>query len=181
MHKTFRYRSLCGIATALLLASTAVAQSTDSKSSTPAAPTTAATKAKPAATARVDQYGHASGVQATDARSSAHASEKLDATVKADVPANAKSSETVEYKDPEDMTTRYRPGNNKTTRVPANGTSTIPPTAPTGQATADAEAKKHVANVKYGDRTLPASAGAAKDAAKAPASTLDAGSKDAAK
>jgi len=28
----------------------------------------------------------------------------------------AHSHETVEYKDPEDMTTRYRPGNNKTTR-----------------------------------------------------------------
>jgi phage tail-like protein len=27
------------------------------------------------------------------------------------------SHETVEYKDPEDMTTRYRPGNNKTTRI----------------------------------------------------------------
>src|SRR5579872_5244701 len=27
------------------------------------------------------------------------------------------SHETVEYKDPEDQTTRYRPGNNKTTRI----------------------------------------------------------------
>ena len=27
------------------------------------------------------------------------------------------SHETVEFKDPEDMTTRYRPGNNKTTRI----------------------------------------------------------------
>ena len=37
----------------------------------------------------------------------------------------SKSHETVEYKDPEDMTTRYRPGNNKTTKTsspkPANG------------------------------------------------------------
>ncbi|MGA7859266.1 MAG: hypothetical protein WCA11_15125 [Terracidiphilus sp.] len=36
------------------------------------------------------------------------------------------SHETVEYKDPEDMTTRYRPGNNKTTKdskPPSSGTS----------------------------------------------------------
>lgn len=31
------------------------------------------------------------------------------------------SHETVEYKDPEDQTTRYRPGNNKTTRISING------------------------------------------------------------
>ncbi len=31
------------------------------------------------------------------------------------------SHETVEYKDPEDMTTRYRPGNNKTTRIAESG------------------------------------------------------------
>lgn len=36
---------------------------------------------------------------------------------KASAPTSGKSHEVVEYKDPEDMTTRYRPGNNKTTRT----------------------------------------------------------------
>ncbi len=40
-----------------------------------------------------------------------------DAVAAAPKPSNqAHSHETVEYKDPEDMTTRYRPGNNKTTK-----------------------------------------------------------------
>jgi hypothetical protein len=40
-----------------------------------------------------------------------------DAAAAAPKPSNqAHSHETVEYKDPEDMTTRYRPGNNKTTK-----------------------------------------------------------------
>jgi hypothetical protein len=38
-------------------------------------------------------------------------------TTQVQPPANNASHETVEYKDPEDMTTRYRPGNNKTTKV----------------------------------------------------------------
>lgn len=36
------------------------------------------------------------------------------------------SHETVEYKDPEDMTTRYRPGNNKTTRLNKPAPTTPP-------------------------------------------------------
>ncbi len=40
----------------------------------------------------------------------------------------ATSHETVEYKDGEDMTTRYRPGNNKTSKVkPETGTGATPP------------------------------------------------------
>jgi hypothetical protein len=65
-------------------------------------------------------------------------------------PATAKSSahatETVEYKDPEDMTTRYRPGNNKTTAVSPDVTK------PAG------DAREKV--------TIPACDGASKDAAK---------------
>ena len=65
-------------------------------------------------------------------------------------PATAKSSAhataTVEYKDPEDMTTRYRPGNNKTTAVS--------PDAP--KPATDAKDKV----------TIPACDGASKDAAK---------------
>ncbi|MGA8088115.1 MAG: hypothetical protein WCA10_12470 [Terracidiphilus sp.] len=35
--------------------------------------------------------------------------------------------EVVEYKDPEDMTTRYRPGNNKTSKLkPSVGSATTP-------------------------------------------------------
>jgi hypothetical protein len=43
-------------------------------------------------------------------------------------PKPSTSHETVEYKDPEDMTTRYRPGNNKTSKVkPTSSTGTTPP------------------------------------------------------
>jgi hypothetical protein len=42
-------------------------------------------------------------------------------------PANNVSHETAEYKDPEDMTTRYRPGNNKTTKTV---TPVGPPSSP---------------------------------------------------
>ena len=66
------------------------------------------------------------------------------------------------------MTTRYRPGNNKTTRTPASPTSALPPTAPTGTPATDADAKKHVSNIKWQDREVgfPACDGASKDAAK---------------
>jgi hypothetical protein len=56
----------------------------------------------------------------------------------------------------------------------------IPPTPPTGSAPAsDAAQKKHIAGVKYEDRTASNLDAGSKDAAKVP--TLDAGSKDAAK
>lgn len=43
-------------------------------------------------------------------------------------PKPGTSHDTVEYKDGEDMTTRYRPGNNKTSNVkPTSGTGTTPP------------------------------------------------------
>ena len=38
-------------------------------------------------------------------------------------PNPGSSHETVEYKDPEDMTTRYRPGNNKTSRIKPSTTN----------------------------------------------------------
>jgi hypothetical protein len=74
----------------------------------------------------------------------------------------------VEYKEPEDMTTRYRPGNNKTTSVTPGSPSTLPATPTTGQAATDAAAKKHLAGVKYQNREagFPACDGASKDAAK---------------
>jgi len=70
-------------------------------------------------------------------------------------PTTAKSSahatETIEYKDPEDMTTRYRPGNNKTTAVSPD----VPKPA--------SDAKDKV--------TIPACDGASKDAAKCAAAS----------
>jgi hypothetical protein len=39
----------------------------------------------------------------------------------------SKGTSTVEYKDPEDMTTRYRPGNNKTTRIESKSPSSAAP------------------------------------------------------
>jgi hypothetical protein len=80
----------------------------------------------------------------------------------------APSHETVEYKDPEDMTTRYRPGNNKTTQTPETPNAGTATANPAGTPAAPTDAKKHIANVKYNDRQagIPA---------------LDAGSKDAAK
>lgn len=76
--------------------------------------------------------------------------------------------DTVEYKDPEDMTTRYRPGNNKTSAIPVTGNASASPTVPAAAAATPADAKKHVSNIKYGDRqaTVPALDAASKDAAK---------------
>ena len=54
-----------------------------------------------------------------------HATENKTTTVQP--PAKNAIHETVEYKDPEDMTTRYRPGNNKTTKVQATGSKTQKP------------------------------------------------------
>ena len=83
---------------------------------------------------------------------------KLNQSVKAASTAAAvkHQSEVVEYKDGEDMTTRYRPGNNKTT-------SAAPAVTP---ASVD-QTKKHLAGVKYQDRSAapPACVAAATDAA----------------
>ena len=147
MNKTRQYLSLCALATILVAASTAVAQSAGSKTTTPTA--ASATKANPATapSGHVDQWPKATGQ--ADAKSSGHATEKLDV---------------VEYKDGEDGTMHTRPGN-KATQTPA---SALPPTAPTGPPATDADAKKHIANVKYGDRQAapPALDAASKDAAK---------------
>jgi len=139
MTKKNLYPSL-GLASAtLLFVSMAAAQNNDAKSSnTPVTPTATSDKVKPAA------------------------------TPKAGAASNTTAHETVEYKDPEDMTTRYRPGNNKTTRTSADPTGALPPTAPTGTLAADADAKKHVSNIKWMDREagIPACDGASKDAEK---------------
>ncbi len=66
---------------------------------------------------------------------------------KANLKPNAGASNVQPYKDGEDMTTRYRPGNNKTTRT-ANDAA-----APgAGAAQPQAMPKKHIAGVKYEDR-----------------------------
>jgi hypothetical protein len=111
--------------------------------------------------------------QNTSAATPAAASTKAKPAVKAlNTPANAGTAsgthDTVEYKDPEDMTTRYRPGNNKTSAIPPSGNANGSPTAPTGEPATATDAKKHVSNIKWSDRqaTVPA---------------LDAGSKDTAK
>ncbi len=82
---------------------------------------------------------------------------------KANLKSNAGTSN-VEYKDPEDMTTRYRPGNNKTTRnsiavdhAGGNGVRRMDGGASAGahaEARADAPKKKHLGGVKYEDRTM---------------------------
>ena len=82
---------------------------------------------------------------------------------KANLTRNAGTSN-VEYKDPEDMTTRYRPGNNKTTRnsiavdhAGGNGVRRMDGGTSAGahaEARADAPKKKHLGDVKYEDRTM---------------------------
>ncbi len=168
----------CVLLAILLARLTGVAQTNSSSGVTPT-PAPSTTKAKPAPAAtqpareassgmatgrqtqatpppagRVDQWPKASG--ALNAKSSGHATEKLDV---------------VEYKDGEDGTMHTRPSN-KTSQTPA---STLPPTAPTAQPATDADAKKHVANVKYEDRqAAPAALDAAsKDAAKSVVSPRD--------
>jgi hypothetical protein len=65
---------------------------------------------------------HTTAQSSSKSMGSAHATESLTAPKpKAKTPA-------VEYKDPEDMTTRYRPGNNKTTKINGKSqNSTTPP------------------------------------------------------
>jgi hypothetical protein len=66
-------------------------------------------------------------------------------------PAEIQAAATQPYKDPEDMTTRYRPGSNQTTQ----------PTDQKSMGSAHATesvAKKHVAGVKYSDRSAPSPA-----------------------
>ena len=120
---------------------------------------------------------HDPAIQTTNSRNSAHATESMDAhssTGNAQVHTNplyedsgksgsnpmyesgkqaiakpnSSASGVVEYKDGEDMTTRYRPGNNKTTRS-TDGSADA----------ASIKAKKHVAGVKYEDRTAADPAG----------------------
>jgi hypothetical protein len=138
MNKLVQQSSLglaLGLVTALAMPSSAIAQNTAPQNPSAVAPAAAPTKAKP-------------GVKAADASS------------KTTIAPG--SHEAVEYKDPEDMTTRYRPGNNKTTALPPGGNAMG---SPAGE---PADAKKHVANVKYVDRqaTVPALDAASKDAAK---------------
>lgn len=88
---------------------------------------------------------------------------------KANLKPNAGASAS-QYKDPEDMTTRYRPGNNKTTihslavdhaggngvRRMDGGQNASGPAAESGissGSSATARTKKHLAGVKYQDRT----------------------------
>jgi hypothetical protein len=158
LNKIFLSFCLTMTAAAFLVVSTGVAQTANSKSATPA-PATAKTAAPTTPTTppqHVDQWPKATG-RAADAKNSGHASESLSTSSDSAAP---KTHDAVEYKDPEDMTTRYRPGNN----TPA--TSTADP------AQSDASAKKHVAGVKYENRqvALPACDGASKDAAKCVAS-----------
>lgn len=152
-----RYLSICAMTATLLLAPMAVAQSNDSKSSATADPAASATKTK----------------VVTSARSSGHANESLKVA--------GTAHDVVEYKDGEDGTMHTRPGNAKTTHSVAP--AALPPTAPTALPSSDADATKHISNIKWQDRKagIPALDAASKDAAKAPVSTLDGTSKDAAK
>jgi hypothetical protein len=93
--------------------------------------------------------------------------------IKAVVPAAEvkPTHDVVQYKDPEDMTTRYRPGNNKTTVAPPAAPAVTPATAE--------QSKKHLAGVKYEDRSVgfPACDGASKEGASCAPSPSTSGAK----
>ncbi len=149
------YFSLAMIAAALLIGSLAKAQTNDSKKNSPVTPA-----GQPAA-AKVQTGREAGSGMATGRRQAAVVTSPTGTT-----------AHVVEYKDGEDMTTRSRPGNKMAEGLPA--------TPPTG----DAEAKKHVANVKWSARQAGGASsldGGSKDAAKSVVSNLDGASKDAAK
>ena len=148
MKKTWMYFYLGVMATALVGSSLLAAQ----------APATSRDKAaKVGANAEMNAAtsGHATErSRSTDGVNPLNGPKKD--SVKADV---------VEYKDGEDGTIRTRAGNKQILNKTAV-TSSLPPTAPTGE---DAEAKKHVANIKWSDRQASATQtldGASKDAAK---------------
>jgi hypothetical protein len=115
----------------------------------------------------VAQNHSSQGTSPTAASVTAKANPETKALNASGTPATPPAAQkTVEYKDPEDMTTRYRPGNNKTSTTPAG--ETLPANGQAGSTAAAADAKKHVSNVKYNDlkTTVPPLDGASKDAAK---------------
>jgi len=124
------------VAATLLFAASASAQGT-------AKPTSADKPAYPITTAREASSGMATGRREA-------ASGQAGGTPTSN---SAQAHETVEYKDPEDMTTRYRPGNNKTTTVQT-----------TAQPSTSADAAKPSGDKQ--DVGFPACDGASKDAAK---------------
>ncbi len=175
--KTFTkiYYYSCGAATAALLftASLAVAQSNSATAQRKSGSVIASDKLAP----RDAQSGQASGRQdqfpkASGARTAVPATASLDAHQASD---KAPAAAVQPYKDPEDMTTRYRPGNNKT------ASTSDAPVAQTGSA---ADAKKHIGNIKWSDRQANNQTNldaGSKDAAKSATAPLDGASKDAAK
>jgi hypothetical protein len=129
------------------------------------------------ASGRKTQSSHAPGIAVDHAGGNSQTAQKGNSGVnpvyeskdKANLKPNAETAP-AQYKDPEDMTTRYRPGNNKTTRSPiavdhagGNGVQRMDGghTASGGagesgmSAGADATArqKKHLSGVKYADST----------------------------
>jgi hypothetical protein len=128
------------------------------------------------ASGRKAQSSHAPGIAVDHAGGNSQTARKGDSGVnpmyeskdKANLKPNAEAAP-AQYKDPEDMTTRYRPGNNKTTRssiavdhAGGNGVQRMDGGHPASgggsesgmSAGADATArqKKHLAGVKYEDR-----------------------------
>jgi hypothetical protein len=109
-------------------ASAAQASATADKSMGSAHASESVATPAPAATAKGDEMKTVSSNPLYKGNESAGANPLYQSKEKQAAPGSAGSTHVVEYKDGEDMTTRYRPGNNKTSKIkPTTGSETTPP------------------------------------------------------
>jgi len=141
--KKFQYLAIGVAAGSVLFAGALLAQSSKSKSTRPHE----SSKSQPAGLAVDDAGGNGVGRAAPESQRGG-VNPLFESKDKANLKPGTGASSTQPRKDAEDMTTRYRPGNNKTTRsnsaAPASGAAST-------SAKAKETPKKHVAGVKYSD------------------------------
>lgn len=139
--KAVSYLSCSSVAAALLLTGSLLAQTQG---------TTAARKSGSVVHSDMDASKNAQSGQASGRNSHSTGENPLfESKDKAAPKQNTGASNVQPYKDPEDMTTRYRPGNNTTT-------SKTPVSSSSGGTDARS---KHPANVKYSDFRVTAKTG----------------------
>ncbi|MEO6805734.1 MAG: hypothetical protein ABI286_07300 [Edaphobacter sp.] len=109
----------------------------------------------------VDHAG-GNGVQGSTGTHNTGENPLFESKGKTDLKQNAGASNVQPYKDPEDMTTRYRPGNNKTASQTPSSSSSGP---------ADTRSK-HLAGVKYSDRSASAKTGSSSTIQKTDSSSI---------
>ncbi|MGH9596455.1 MAG: hypothetical protein ACRD3K_06625 [Edaphobacter sp.] len=143
--KTVSYLSCGSVAAALLLTGSLVLAQTQGATAARKSGSIIHSDMKASKDIAVDHAG-GNGVQGAAGTHNTGENPLFESKGKAAPKQNTGSSNVQPYKDSEDMTTRYRPGNNK---------MTSPSPASSSAATADARSK-HLAGVKYSARGVVA-------------------------